>query len=144
MVIRHSQIFSSVVSEPRLDSFWLGFGSSFWPKSSARLALFLKKLGFQKFAKTSFFSQNYCNSLTYSNIVRFLKFLSLQKVCENSNWSINVVQICTPYILSCGDLVYSCLAFEYSTQYLFLHKDLNSVSNSLILNCILKFNTNPI
>ena len=31
------QVSSSDVSEPRLGSFWLGFSSSFWQKSSARL-----------------------------------------------------------------------------------------------------------
>ena len=31
---------SSVAPEPRLGSVWLGFGSSFWSKSSAWLAQF--------------------------------------------------------------------------------------------------------
>ena len=42
-------VICSVAPKPRLGSVWLGFGSSFWSKSSARLAQFFKKLVFEKF-----------------------------------------------------------------------------------------------
>ena len=47
---------SSVAPEPRLGSVWLGFGSSFWSKSSARLGSlsFSKSSGLKNSANTSF------------------------------------------------------------------------------------------
>ena len=45
-------IITSVGSEPKLGSAWLGFGSSFWEKKlgSARLAMPSKKLGSARLA----------------------------------------------------------------------------------------------
>ena len=47
---------TSVAPEPRLGSVWLGFGSSFWSKSSARLGSlnFSKSSGLKNSANTSF------------------------------------------------------------------------------------------